>query len=161
MNDDKNTARDLTAMAFSFLSGKVKLIIIGIILGLFFLILLPVIAIMSLGSGGGDEEIDSSSASQVENVATSEVIGSDKLYQYANSKFAMPFETWNTEKDVITSKFSKSRTITVNGVTQTKAHTRYRFSCCFYIKSSYMCGFRWKSSCKQSRNNRIWKLCCY
>lgn len=142
MNDNKNTVGDLTAIAFSFLSGKMKLIIIGIILGLFFLILLPVIAIMSLGSGGGE---DDESSSQITSVVSSEIIGSEKLYQYANSKFIMPFETWNTKRDVITSKFSKSRTITVNGVTQTKAHTRYRFSCCFNIKSSYMCCFRWKS----------------
>lgn len=112
MNDNEKTVGDLTSTVFSFLSLKVKLIIIGIILGLFFIILIPVIAISAVTGGASDE--DTSTVTSQESSATSEVIGSDKLYQYANAKFAMPFETWNTGKDVITSKFSKSRTITVN-----------------------------------------------
>lgn len=133
MNGNEKTVGDLTSTVFSFLSLKIKLIIIGIVLGLFFIILIPVIAISAV-TGGVDEDSDSSiSSSEVS--ATSEVIGSDKLYQYANSKFSMPFETWDTSKDVITSKFSPRRTITVNGVTQTKAHTRNRPSSCFNWKS--------------------------
>ncbi len=123
MNNNEKTVGDLTSTVFSFLSLKVKLIIIGIVLGLFFIILIPVIAISAVTGVGGDDDTDSSSISSSEVNATSEVIGSDKLYQYANSKFVMPFETWNTNKDVITSKFSPKRTITVNGVTQTRPHT--------------------------------------
>lgn len=45
------------------------------------------------------------------------------LKKYEGAAFPMPFETWDSNRDVVTSKFSKNRTITVNGVTQTKAHT--------------------------------------
>lgn len=114
MKDDEKTVGDLTSTVFSFLSIKVKFIIIGIILIVFFIILIPVIAISAVTGGADDDETDSSTITSQEASATSEVIGSDKLYQYANSKFVMPFETWDTSKDVITSKFSKSRTITVN-----------------------------------------------
>lgn len=109
MSDNEKTIGDLTSTVFSFLSLKVKLIILGIVIGLFFIILIPVIALSAV-TGGGDDEESSVTASQ----GSSEVIGSDQLYQYAGAKFAMPFETWNSNKDVITSKFSKSRTITVN-----------------------------------------------
>lgn len=133
MNGNEKTVGDLTSTVFSFLSLKIKLIIIGIVLGLFFIILIPVIAISAV-TGGVDEDSDSSiSSSEVS--ATSEVIGSDKLYQYANSKFAMPFETWDTNKDVITSKFSKSRTITVNRTNTNQSTYRNRLSSCFNWKS--------------------------
>ncbi len=130
MSDNEKTVGDLTSTVFSFLSLKVKLIIIGIILGVFFIILIPVMAISAV-TGGVDEDSDSSSISSSETSAISEVIGSDKLYQYANSKFIMPFETWNANKDVITSKFSKSRTITVNRKNSDKGTYRNGFSCYF------------------------------
>lgn len=110
MNENNNAVEDLTTVVFGFLSTKAKLIIIGIIIGMFFLILIPVIAAMSIGGVEGEED----SSSQTVNTSPSEVIENDKLYQYAGSKFSMPFEVWNTNQDVITSKFSKSRTITVN-----------------------------------------------
>lgn len=106
MNDNQSTARDLTTMAFSFLSMKVKLIILGIVIGLFFIILIPVIALASIGSGGDEEETSSSSVvSQGTTTATSEIIASEKLYQYEEAQFVMPFETWNPNIDVMTSKY--------------------------------------------------------
>ena len=41
----------------------------------------------------------------------------------------MPFETWDKSKDVVTSRFSKSRTITVNGRVQSGAHTGMDIVC--------------------------------
>lgn len=116
MNNNEKTVGDLTSTVFSFLSLKVKLII-GIILILFFIILIPIIAISSK-----TETTDKDTKQLLEERNTSEIIESKKLYQYANSKFVMPFETWNANKDVITSKYSKNRTITVNGQIQTHAH---------------------------------------
>lgn len=113
MGGNEKTVRDLTETVFSFLSLKLKLIIIGVVLGLFLIIFIPVIAISAV-TGGDDDETETSSVTSQEANATSEVIGSDQLYQYTGAKFAMPFETWDSSKDVVTSKFSKSRTITVN-----------------------------------------------
>ncbi len=117
MNDNQNTSKDLTTMVFSFLSNKVKLIILGVITVLLIIIFIPIIAIASLTSGDIDEETDSSQS------VVGEVVTSDSTYKYINATFPMPFETWDGSKDVITSKFSKSRTIVVKGQTQTKAHT--------------------------------------
>ena len=107
MNDNSSTAKDLTTMTFSFLSFKVKMIILGIILGVFLIILIPVIALASIGSGGTDEEEQTSSSvvSQGTTTATSEIISEEKLYQYEGAKFIMPFETWNPNIDVMTSKY--------------------------------------------------------
>lgn len=118
MSDNSSTAKDLTTMVFSFLSFKVKMIILGIIIVLFLIILIPVMAIATATENVDDEEITSSSTN-----INSELISSDKLFQYTNAKFSMPFETWNSSQDVVTSKFSPSRTITVNGVVQTRPHT--------------------------------------
>lgn len=117
--NDNNTMGDFTAMVFNFLSLKVKLIIIGIIIGVFFIMLLPVIIMASFGGIDTDDSNSNSVGSSIVGEQTS-----DTLYQYMNATFPMPFEVWDNTKDVITSKFSKSRTLTVNGVTQTKAHTR-------------------------------------
>lgn len=119
MNDNSNTAKDLTAMVFSFLSFKVKMIILGIIIGLFLIILIPVMALATTGNVDDEESVSSSTNTNI----NSEFVSSDKLYQYTNAKFSMPFETWNSSQDVVTSKFSPSRTITVNGVVQTRPHT--------------------------------------
>lgn len=124
MNGNKNTAGDLTAMVFSFLSLKVKLIIIGVILVVFLIMLLPVIILAGIGGVGEDDEESTNTTT-----TSSVVVTSDNMYQYVNGQFPMPFETWDSSRDVITSRFSKSRTITVNGVTQTKAHTGMDLVC--------------------------------
>ncbi|MDO5555149.1 MAG: M23 family metallopeptidase [Clostridia bacterium] len=106
MSSNENTAKDLTAMVFSFLSFKAKIIVLGIIIGLFFIILIPVIALASLTSIDNDDEINSSSVvSQGTGTAISEIIPNENLYKYANAKFVMPFETWNPNSDVMTSKY--------------------------------------------------------
>lgn len=106
MNDNQNSIRDLTAMTFSLLSTKVKLIILGIIIGLFFIILIPIIALASISSSGDEEENSPTSVvSQGTATASSEVISSEKLYKYKDAQFVMPFETWNPNIDVMTSKY--------------------------------------------------------
>lgn len=123
MADNKNEIIEMGKVGLSFLSLKVKLIILAVIAGLLIVVIFPVVAIMSVfdndnsqvgqksGGGGG-------SATKI---VINEVV--EGLEKYEGATFPMPFETWNKEKDVVTSKFSKSRTITVNGVTQTGAHT--------------------------------------
>ena len=54
-------------------------------------------------------------------IVVNEVVEGLKKYQSAT--FPMPFENWNSEKDVVTSKFSNNRTIIVNGQLQSRAHT--------------------------------------
>lgn len=121
MSDNK--AKDLTETVFSFLSIKVKFIVIGICIGLLLIIviLFGVIGMFSTNNNT-DEDSSSGSSGSGSTVSTS-------TYKYVGAKFSMPFEVWDSTKDVITSKFSPSRTITVNGVTQTKAHTGIDLVC--------------------------------
>ena len=56
-------------------------------------------------------------------ICVNEVNSFFNMKKYEGAVFPMPFETWDSNKDVVTSKFSPSRTITVNGVVQTRAHT--------------------------------------
>lgn len=122
MSDNK--AKDLTETVFSFLSIKVKFIVIGICIGLLLIIviLFGVIGMFSTNNNTDEDSSGSSGGSSGSTVSTS-------TYKYVGAKFSMPFEVWDSTKDVITSKFSPSRTITVNGVTQTKAHTGIDLVC--------------------------------
>lgn len=114
----ENKTRDLTETVFSFLSIKVKFIIIGICLGLF-VIFISVFALIGIFSNNSSQSSD-----EDEKVSSSgEVIIAENTYKYTGAKFNMPFEVWDSTKDVITSKFLPKRTITVNGITQTKPHT--------------------------------------
>lgn len=128
MAENKNEVLDIGMTAFSLLSFKVKIIIICVIIGIFIVVIFPVVAIMSLTSNDNNTEKKGESTSSDTTITVNEVISSDNLKKYIGAVFPMPFETWDSGKDVVTSKFSKSRTITVNGRTQTKAHTRNRFS---------------------------------
>ena len=112
MAENKNEVLEMGKTAFSLFSFKIKMIIIGVAVGIFIIVIFPVVAIT---------------------IIVNEVV--DGLKKYEGATFPMPFETWESNKDVVTSKFSKSRTIIVNGVTQTRAHTRNRFSCNLYFKS--------------------------
>lgn len=135
MAENKNEVLEMGKTAFSLFSFKIKMIIIGVAVGIFIIVIFPVVAIMSVFS---DNDIQSDkkqggSSSSSSTIIVNEVV--DGLTKYEGATFPMPFETWESNKDVVTSKFSKSRTITVNGVTQTRAHTRNRFSCNIYFKS--------------------------
>lgn len=124
--NNKNQVLDIGKTAFSLFSFKTKMIIIGVALSIFIVVIVPVVAIMSIfssdnkqstqgqGQGGGNTS---------NNMIVNEVIPPESLKKYLNAKFPMPFETWDSNKDVVTSKFSPSRTITVNGVTKTSPHT--------------------------------------
>lgn len=124
MDDNKDSTGDLTAEVFSFLSLKIKLIIMGVIIVVFLIMLLPVIILASIGNNTEDEE-ESTNTTE----SSSVVVTSDDMYQYVNGQFPMPFETWDTNRDVITSRFSGNRTLTVDGVTQTKPHTGIDLVC--------------------------------
>lgn len=135
MAENKNEVLEMGKTAFSLFSFKIKMIIIGVAVGIFIIVIFPVVAIMSVFS---DNDIQSDkkqggSSSSSSTIIVNEVV--DGLTKYEGATFPMPFETWESNKDVVTSKFSKSRTIIVNGVTQTRAHTRNRFSCNLYFKS--------------------------
>ncbi len=136
MAENKNEVLEMGKTAFSLFSFKIKMIIIGVAVGIFIVVIFPVVAIMSVFSDNdmqSDKKQGGSSSSSVTTITVNEVV--DGLKKYEGATFPMPFETWESSKDVVTSKFSKSRTITVNGVTQTRAHTRNRFSCNIYFKS--------------------------
>ena len=122
--NNRNEVLDMGKTAFSIFSSKTKMIIIGVAVVIFIVVIFPVVAIMSAfsdndkqanqGKGGGDTS---------SGVTINEVIPPESLKKYLDAKFPMPFETWDSSKDVVTSKYSPSRTIIVNGVTQTRPHT--------------------------------------
>lgn len=117
MSDNK--VKDFTETVFSFLSIKVKAIIIGVCVG-FLIIVIGIFGLIGMFNSPKTNDDDSSGSSS--GSGSVEVV--EGTYRYVGAKFNIPFETWDSTRDVITSKFSPSRTITVNGVTQTKPHTR-------------------------------------
>ncbi|MBO6233192.1 MAG: M23 family metallopeptidase [Clostridia bacterium] len=137
MADNKNQVAEMGKLGFSLLSFKTKMIIIGVVIGIFLIIIVPVVAIMSIFTPapknssqkkGGDKGSNSSSGTSV-TISVNEVFDEGSLVKYENATFPMPFETWDKSKDVVTSRFSRSRTITVNGRTQTGAHTGMDIVC--------------------------------
>lgn len=105
-----DNTKDLTTMVFSFVSLKTKAIILGIIIGVFFIIMIPILIITSLTGGSNSEKGGRATSTGVvsqgaSTSAVSEVISADKLYQYENAMFIMPFETWDPAKDVMTSGY--------------------------------------------------------
>ena len=118
MNNNSNMGKDI----FALFSLKTKLIIIGVAIGIFLLIIIPVVLIMTPFSGGSTKTAQGGGYSTELNMIN-EVIPPESLKKYINANFPMPFETWDSTKDVVTSEFSSSRTITIDGKTQTSAHT--------------------------------------
>lgn len=120
-DNNRNQVLDMGKAAFSIFSFKTKIIIIGIVIGIFLIIIVPVVAIMSIftpatpnssqkkGGNGG-----SSSSGTSVTISVNEVFDEGSLVKYENATFPMPFETWDKSKDVVTSRFSKNRTIVVN-----------------------------------------------
>lgn len=126
MAENKNEVLEMGKTAFSIFSFKTKMIIIGVAIGIFLIIIVPVVAMMSIFSNDdkqSNQKNGGSSSSSSTTITVNEV--ANGMTKYEGAIFPMPFETWNKNQDVVTSKFSKSRTITVNGVTQAKAHTRH------------------------------------
>lgn len=131
-----NNKNQIGTAAFSLISFKTKMIILGIIIFKFFLIMFPIIAIMSIFTPhpknssqkkGGDGGKDSSKSSVT--ISVNEVFDEESLTKYEGATFPMPFETWDKSQDVVTSRFTTNRTITVNGKTQTGAHTGIDIVC--------------------------------
>ena len=127
MAENKNEVLEMGKTAFSLFSLKIKMIIIGVAIGIFIVVIFPVVALMSVFSDddtqSDDKKQEGSSSSSSTTITVNEVISSDNMKKYEGAVFPMPFETWDSNKDVVTSQFSPSRTITVNGVVQTRAHT--------------------------------------
>lgn len=122
MAESNNQILEIGRTAFSFLSFKVKMIIIGVAIGIFIIIIFPVVAIMSIFPENNQQKDNKKGETSNSNtIVVNEVI--EGLKKYEGATFPMPFENWESNKDVVTSKFSKSRTITVNGITKTGAHT--------------------------------------
>lgn len=117
MNNNSNMGKDI----FALFSLKTKLIIIGVAIGIFLLVIIPVLIIAPFS--GSNTKTAQGGGYSTEESMISEVIPPESLKKYINANFPMPFETWDSNKDVVTSEFSSSRTITVNGETQTSAHT--------------------------------------
>lgn len=135
-DNNRNQVLDIGKVAFSLFSFKTKMIIIGVVIGVFLIIIVPVVAIMSIFTPatknssqkkGGDGGSNSSGTSV--SISVNEVFDEGSLVKYENATFPMPFETWDKSKDVVTSRFSKNRTITVNGQVQSRAHTGMDIVC--------------------------------
>lgn len=135
-DNNRNQVLDIGKVAFSLFSFKTKMIIIGVVIGVFLIIIVPVVAIMSIFTPatqnssqkkGGDGGSNSSGTSV--SISVNEVFDEGSLVKYENATFPMPFETWDKSKDVVTSRFSKNRTITVNGKVQSRAHAGMDIVC--------------------------------
>lgn len=103
---NNNTGTNIGVTIFSFFSFKVKLIIIGVIIGIFILVIVPVIAISSIFSKDDNSQTK---------VGKEQIISSENLTKYLNAQMIMPFETWNSTKDVVTSLYGP-RTSPITGL---------------------------------------------
>lgn len=130
MQDDKKS--NIGLVTLSLFSLKTKMIVIGVAIGIFLIVIVPVVAITSIFSteekqssqkkGGGTSTSSSSTTTTSTNSSSSndvtttvnEVISSESLTKYKNAKFPMPFEVWDSSKDRVSSQFTIKRTITVN-----------------------------------------------
>ena len=119
-----NSIEDVGATAFSFLSLKVKIIILGVVIGLFFLIIVPVLLITSVFSSNDSEDIGESGTSS--SIVAGEIISEGDLAKYSEAKLIIPFEKWNSKTGVITSKYGM-RIHPVTGVK--KKHTGIDLVC--------------------------------
>lgn len=121
MTDNRNEVLELGKTAFSLFSFKIKMIIIGIAIIILIVVIFPVVALMTFSSDNKNTNQKNGGNGAESSIVVNEVVEGLKKYQGAT--FPMPFENWNSEKDVVTSKFSKNRTIVVNGQVQSRAHT--------------------------------------
>lgn len=119
-----NSIEDVGATAFSFLSLKVKIIILGVVIGLFFLIIVPVLLITSVFSSNDSE--DTGESGTLSSIVAGEIISEGDLAKYAEAKLIIPFEKWNSKTGVITSKYGM-RIHPVTGVK--KKHTGIDLVC--------------------------------
>lgn len=111
------STEDIGETAFSFFSFKVKAIIIGIIIGVFILIIVPVLIISNTFTSQIDdeEEIDTSQVA----TATGEITKEEEWTKYTGATFIMPLASW-TSNSTVTSKWG-TRVHPVTGVK--KKHT--------------------------------------
>ena len=114
MAENQNKILDTSKTAFSFFSLKTKIIIIGVAVFILIVVIFPVVAIMSVFSDNNSQSNIKQGESSSTTIIVNEVIPIDNLKQYVGAVFPMPFETWNPNRDVVTSKYKPSRTITVN-----------------------------------------------
>ena len=122
MPDNRNEVLELGKTAFSLLSFKIKMIIIGVVAILLIVVIFPVVALMTFSSENNKNINQKNCGNDTgSSIVVNEVVEGLKKYQGATCP--MPFENWNSEKDVVTSKFSNNRTIIVNGQLQSRAHT--------------------------------------
>lgn len=110
MPDNRNEVLELGKTAFSLLSFKIKMIIIGVVAILLIVVIFPVVALMTFSSENNKNINQKNGGNDTgSSIVVNEVVEGLKKYQGAT--FPMPFENWNSEKDVVTSKFSNNRTI--------------------------------------------------
>ena len=85
----ENRVKDLTETVFSFLSIKVKMIIIGICIGLLILFIgvFAIVGVFANNTNSNSEDDDKSSSS-----SSGGVIVAENTYKYTGAKFNMPFE---------------------------------------------------------------------
>lgn len=103
MNNDNNFLKETSALAFSLFSFKTKMIIIGVVIGVFLIILIPIAALSSVTGGLNTEKKGGTTSSS--SSSSSGTVVSDNIKKYENASFIMPFECWDSSKDLVTSPF--------------------------------------------------------
>lgn len=93
---------DYIKAGFNFLSFKMKAIILGIILVLFFLIIVPVLLISSAFSSQSESAGESDLTTDY---TSDEIISEELLIKYSDAKFIIPFAQWDSSSGYITSKY--------------------------------------------------------
>ena len=120
-----NSVEDIGGAAFNLLSFKMKAIILGVVIGLFFLIIVPVLLITSIFSSNDSEE-ETGEAGTSSSIVAGEIISEGELAKYADAKLIIPFAKWDSKSGVVTSKYGM-RIHPVTGVR--KKHTGIDLVC--------------------------------
>lgn len=97
-NQNNNVLLNVSSTLFSFLSFKAKMIVLGVVILVVLIILIPIIALSSVSKKVDEKNGNIASGS-------SSIQISQDTKKYENASFPMPFETWDSSKDVITSPY--------------------------------------------------------
>ena len=93
MAENKNEVLEMGKTAFSLFSLKIKMIIVGVAIGIFIVVIFPVVALMSVFSNddtqSDDKKQEGSSSSTSTTITVNEVISSDNMKKYEGAVLKM------------------------------------------------------------------------
>lgn len=138
-NGNNDFLVEASKIGFSFLSFKVKAIVIAVVITLFLVILIPIVALSSINRVDNTQKKGGSSGT----TSSGGVTVSVDTKKYENASFIMPFESWDSSKDLVTSSFGyRSDPFT----RKTCFSFWNRFSCYKQSKPKNMCSSKWFSN---------------